>query len=43
MFTHYTTMGATLIDRFYISQKLRLLKIGMETMAAAFTDHFAIK
>jgi hypothetical protein len=35
-------MGASRIDRIYISETIKSKKTGLETRAAAFTDQFAI-
>jgi hypothetical protein len=42
IFTHYTTLGATRIDRFYVTRTLSERKTGVETVSAALTDHFAV-
>jgi exonuclease III len=42
-YTHYTTHGATRIDRLYLSQAMLTRKISTTTLAAAFTDHHAVK
>jgi hypothetical protein len=41
-YTHYTSRGASRIDRIYISRNLSDLKRGVETRLAAFTDHLAV-
>jgi exonuclease III len=41
-YTHYTPTGATRLDRIYITPILYQKKTGIGTMAAAFTDHFAV-
>jgi exonuclease III len=41
-YTHYTSTGATRLDRIYVTPTLYQKKTGIETMAAAFTDHFAV-
>jgi exonuclease III len=38
-FTHYTATGASLLDRIYVSRNILAHKQGVETLAAAFTDH----
>jgi hypothetical protein len=40
--TPCTNMGASRIDRLYVFQALYCTKIGIETVAAGFTDHFAV-
>jgi exonuclease III len=40
--THYKPKVASRIDRIYVSRNLAQRKQGVETVAAAFTDHFAI-
>jgi exonuclease III len=42
VYTHYTATGASRLDRFYLSQALCCRKTGIETVAAGFTDHFAV-
>jgi hypothetical protein len=42
LYTHYTTHGTTRFDRFELSCDLLARKKGIETVAAAFTDHFAV-
>ena len=42
VFTHYTTKGASRIDRMYITENLRRTQQGAEAVAAAFADHMAI-
>jgi hypothetical protein len=42
IYTHYTTRGASSIDRIYITQDLRQYKKHTETVAAAFTDHLDV-
>jgi len=39
VFTHYSPMGASRIDRIYTTKELSDKKIGVVTVAAAFTDH----
>jgi len=41
-FTHYTTKGASQIDRIYITENLKRTQQGAQAVAAAFTDHMAI-
>jgi endonuclease/exonuclease/phosphatase family metal-dependent hydrolase len=41
-YTHYTAKEASIIDRIYISNNTKSKKIGIETVATAFTDHFAV-
>jgi len=40
--THYITTGASGIDRIYVTRDLRRRQQVAETVAAAFTDHFAV-
>jgi endonuclease/exonuclease/phosphatase family metal-dependent hydrolase len=40
--THHTSTGATRLDRIYISHSMKAYKTGVETVAAAFTDHMAV-
>jgi hypothetical protein len=42
IFTHYTTKGASRIDRIYVTENLKRTQQGAETVAAVFTDHMAI-
>jgi endonuclease/exonuclease/phosphatase family metal-dependent hydrolase len=42
VYTHYTVHGASKLDRFYLTKDLLARKRGIETVAAAFTDHFAV-
>jgi hypothetical protein len=42
-YTHYSPTGATRIDRIYATKELFDRKIAEETVAAAFTDHHAVK
>jgi len=42
IYTHYTPTGAARLDRIYITEDLRQQKQGVETIAAAFTDHLAV-
>jgi len=42
VFTHYTTMSASRIDRIYVTTNLRRTQQGAEAVAAAFTDHMAL-
>jgi len=41
-YTHYTNFGASRIDRIYITEALINQKQAVETVAAAFSDHFAV-
>ena len=41
-YTHYTNVGASRIDRIYITDPLQRRKQGLETVAAGFSDHFAV-
>ena len=41
-YTHFTSTGASRIDRIYVTRNLRTKQRGVETLAAAFTDHFAV-
>jgi len=41
-YTHYTATGASRIERIYVTHDLRRGQQGAETVAAAFTDHFAV-
>jgi hypothetical protein len=42
VYTHYSVSGATRIDRIYATRDLISRKLGIETIAAAFTDHSAV-
>ena len=42
IYTHFTSTGASRIDRIYVTRNLRTKQCGVETLAAAFTDHFAV-
>jgi len=42
MYTHYTPTGASRIDRIYVTTKIMFKKEGVETVAAAFTDHLTV-
>jgi hypothetical protein len=42
IFTHDFSTGASRIDRIYITKELTANKVGVETVAAAFTDHLAV-
>jgi len=42
IYTHYTPTGASRIDRIYATKNLKPRKQGVETVAAAFTDHLAV-
>jgi len=41
VFTHYSPMGASRIDRIYTTKELSDKKIGVETVTAAFIDHLS--
>ena len=41
-YTHYASKTASRLDRIYVTKHLRTLKTGVETIATAFTDHFAV-
>jgi len=41
-YTHYTPMSAARLDRIYATENIRKDKQGVETIAAAFTDHLAV-
>jgi len=41
-YTHYSSIGATRIDRIYLSHKLYPKKTSIVTIPAAFTDHLAV-
>jgi hypothetical protein len=41
-YTHYASKTASILDRIYVTKHLRTRKIGVETIATAFTDHFAV-
>jgi len=41
-YTHYTPTGAARLDKIYVTDEIRKLKQGVETLAAAFTDHMAV-
>ena len=41
-YTHYSISVATRIDRIYTTQELLEKKLGIEIVAAAFTDHHAV-
>jgi hypothetical protein len=41
-YTHYTSGGASQIDRIYITEYLRASKQGAAIIPAAFTDHLAV-
>jgi len=41
-YTHYTSRGASRIDRMYVPRNLSRQKQGAETRIAAFTDHQAV-
>jgi len=42
VYTHYTPTGAAPLDRIYATENIRKNKEGIETIAAAFTDHMAV-
>jgi endonuclease/exonuclease/phosphatase family metal-dependent hydrolase len=42
IFTHYSPIGASRIDRIYTTKELSDKKIGVETVASAFTDHKSV-
>jgi hypothetical protein len=42
IFTHYTPMGASRLDRIYTTRILSVRKTGVETVAAAFTSHLTV-
>ena len=42
IYTHYTAKGASRIDRIYLTRQLLTSKQGVESIAAAFTDHLAV-
>jgi len=42
VFTHYSPMGTSRIDRIYTTKGLSNKKICVETVAAAFTDHLSV-
>jgi endonuclease/exonuclease/phosphatase family metal-dependent hydrolase len=41
-YAHYTATGTSRIYRIYVTHYLRRRQQGVETVAAAFTDHFAV-
>ena len=41
-YTHYTPTGASRLDRIYVADEIRKPKQGVETLAAAFTNHMAV-
>jgi len=41
-YTHYTPTGAARLDRIYATENILNNKQGIETIAAAFTDHMAV-
>jgi len=41
-YTHHFNNGATRLDRIYTTRELLAKKIGIEILAAAFTDHHAV-
>ena len=42
VFMHYSPMGASRIDRVYTTRNMSDKKIGVNTVAAAFTDHLTV-
>jgi len=42
VFTHYSPMGASSIDRIYTTKEMSDKKIGVETVATAFADHLSV-
>jgi endonuclease/exonuclease/phosphatase family metal-dependent hydrolase len=42
VYTHYTSQGATGIDRLYITRNICESKRGVDTLATAMTDHLAV-
>ena len=42
VYTPYTPTGAAFLDRIYATENIRKNKQGIETFAAAFTDHMAV-
>jgi hypothetical protein len=42
IYTHYTAQGASRIVRIYLTRQLLKSKQGVESIAAAFTDHLAV-
>jgi hypothetical protein len=42
VFAHYSPMGASRTDRIYTTRNTSEKKIGVETVAAVFTDHLAV-
>jgi exonuclease III len=42
MYTNYTATGACRIDRIYATRNIMSKKLGLETVATAFTDHHAV-
>jgi len=41
-YTHYASKTASRLDRIYVTKHIRTRKTGVETIATAFTDHFAV-
>jgi len=41
-YTHYASKTASILDRIYVTKHLRTQKTGVETIATAFTYHFAV-
>jgi len=42
MYTHYTAQGASRLERICLSRQLLKSKHGVESIAAAFTDHLTV-
>lgn len=42
VYTHYSPTGAARLDRIYATENIHKNKQGIETLAAAFTDHMAV-
>jgi endonuclease/exonuclease/phosphatase family metal-dependent hydrolase len=42
VFTHFSPMEASRIDRMYTTKEMSDKKTGVETVAAAFTDHLSM-
>ena len=42
VFTHYSPMGESRIDRIYTTKEMSDKKIGVENVKAAFTDHLSV-
>jgi hypothetical protein len=41
-YTHYTPHGASRLDLFYVTGNILTQKLGIETLPAAFTDHYGV-